>query len=163
MQLEFYKLLLNYSPTYRKYKVTRAHILFVKPEQKDGQVFDKIYEFDEEFEKDILSLMKVVYKIVSTLEFIDDPEVFIPPDQSKGLKQIKEFIALLLAKITKNSRISLLLEARTFRKEVRGVKKYLMIRPVHQRIHCVTWTCQRCGAVFLTQTQWALHVLTCGS
>ena len=101
LQLEFYKLLLNYSPTYRKYKVTRAHILFVKPEQKDGQVFDKIYEFDEEFEKDILSLMKVVYKIVSTLEFIDDPEVFIPPDQSKGLKQIKEFIALLLAKNNK--------------------------------------------------------------
>lgn len=97
LQLLFYKLLLNASPTYRKYKVTRAHILFVIPD-KDGELYDKVYDFDADDEKELLDLMAVVYRLISTLEFMDDPEIFIPADKNKGLKDIKDFIALLLAK-----------------------------------------------------------------
>ena len=98
LQLQFYKLLLNNSPTYQKYQVKRAHILFVTPDRYDKQVHDKVYEFDEEGEKTLILLMKAVYELVSNLSFMDDPEIFIASDQSKGLKDIKEFIELLLAK-----------------------------------------------------------------
>lgn len=97
LQLLFYKLLLNASPTYCKYKVKCAHILFVIPD-KDGEMYDKVYEFEESDEKELLSLMSVVYRLISTLHFMDDPEVFVPADNNKGLKDIKAFIELLLAK-----------------------------------------------------------------
>ena len=97
LQLEFYKLLLNNSPTYRKYKVTRAHILFVVPD-KDGEVYDKVYEFNQDDESEILGLIKAVYNLVASLEFLDDKDVFLSPDNSLGIKDIKSFIALLLAK-----------------------------------------------------------------
>ena len=42
--------------------------------------------------------MSVVYRLISTLHFMDDPEVFVPADNNKGLKDIKAFIELLLAK-----------------------------------------------------------------
>ena len=99
LQLGFYKLLLNNSLQYRKYKVKRAHILFVTPDNKDRQVYDKVYEFNEEDEKALIELMQAVYKSISTLAFIDDPEVFIAPDGNKRIKDIKEFIELLLAKV----------------------------------------------------------------
>lgn len=97
LQLLFYKLLLNNSPAYRKYKVERAHILFVVPD-KDGELYDKVYEFNDEDEKELVDLMLAVYKMVPTLEFMDDPEIFVPADNSKGLKDIKDFIELLLAR-----------------------------------------------------------------
>ena len=97
LQLEFYKLLLNNSPTYRKYKVTRAHILFVVPD-KDGEVHDKVYEFNQDDESEVLGLIKTVYSLVVSLEFLDDEEVFLSPDYSLGIRDIKRFIALLLAK-----------------------------------------------------------------
>lgn len=97
LQLGFYKLLLNNSTTYRKYRVERAHILFVTPD-KDGEVYDKIYEFNDKDEQELIDIMKVVYRLVSTLEFLDDEDIFIRADNSLGLKDIKEFIALLLAK-----------------------------------------------------------------
>ena len=97
LQLEFYKLLLNNSPTYRKYKVTRAHILFVVPD-KDGEVYDKVYEFNQDDESEVLGLIKTVYSLVVSLEFLDDEEVFLSSDNSLGIKDIKGFIALLLAK-----------------------------------------------------------------
>ena len=97
LQLGFYKLLLNNSPTYKKYKVERAHILFVTPD-KDDEVYDKVYEFNDEDEKELLALMRAVYNMVATLDFIDDEEVFLPADNTKTLKDIKGFIELLLAK-----------------------------------------------------------------
>lgn len=97
LQLLFYKLMLNNSPTYRKYKVTRAHILFVVPD-KDGEVYDKVYDFDETEENTLLKLMKSVYKLVEDLGFMDDPEVFVASDRNLKLKDIKDFITLLLAK-----------------------------------------------------------------
>lgn len=98
LQLEFYKLLLNNSPTYSKYKVTKAHILFVTPDKKDNIVHDKAYEFSDEMNKTLKSLIKIVYNLITTLDFIDDKEVFVPANPTLKLKDIKKFIELLLAK-----------------------------------------------------------------
>ncbi|MBR3386120.1 ATP-dependent helicase [Candidatus Saccharibacteria bacterium] len=97
LQLIFYKMLLNHSPKYAKYKVLRAHILFVTPD-KDGLVHDKVYDYDEKDEAECLKLLGAVYKMVETLEFMDDPEIFVAPDGTKDLKDIKEFTTLMLAK-----------------------------------------------------------------
>lgn len=97
LQLGFYKLLLNNSPTYSKYKVEEAHILFVTPD-KDGEVYDKLYEYSKEDEKELVSLMKSVYNLVETLDFIDNPEIFIPPNNTFGVKDIKSFVAKLIEK-----------------------------------------------------------------
>lgn len=97
LQLEFYKLLLNASPTYRRYKVERAHILFVTPD-KDDEVYDKVYEFNEDDEKELIKLMKAIYNEVISLGFIDDPEIFVQANENLGIKDIKAFIELLLAK-----------------------------------------------------------------
>ena len=94
LQLGFYKLLLNNSPKYSKYKIEKAHILFVTPD-KDNEVYDKVYEFSEKEENDLLSLMKAVYHQVSTLNFIDDVDLMIPPQNTRSLKDIKKFIELL--------------------------------------------------------------------
>ena len=99
LQLGFYKLLLNNSLNYSKYKVKKAHILFVTPDQKDRLVYDKVYEFNEKDEKALILLMKAVYKLITSLEFIDDSEIFISPDDKKTIKDIKAFIELLLAKV----------------------------------------------------------------
>lgn len=99
LQLGFYKLLLNNSATYRKYKVTRGHILFVAPDE-EGQVYDKVLEF-EEFEQEeekLRQMIKAVYAQATTLEFLDDEELKIEPDKNRSLKEVKEFIELLLAK-----------------------------------------------------------------
>ena len=97
LQLGFYKLLLNNSPTYRKYRVERAHILFVTPD-KDEEVYDKVYEFNDEDEKELIALMRAIYNMVESLEFMNDPEIFIAADNSKGLKDIKEFVGKMLDK-----------------------------------------------------------------
>ena len=97
LQLEFYKLLLNNSPTYKKYKVEKAHILFVVPD-RDGEVYDKVYEYNEQDETEIKKLIKAVYGLVVSLEFMDDPDVFVSANNTLGLKNIKDFIELLLAK-----------------------------------------------------------------
>ena len=100
LQLVFYKLLLNASLKFRKYKVTRAHILFVTPD-RDGEVYDKIYEFNDDDEKELKSIMQAVYHLVSTLEFMNDDEIMLPANNTLGLADIKKFIALLLAKNAK--------------------------------------------------------------
>ena len=100
LQLGFYKLLLNNSPTYRKYKIERAHILFVTPD-KDDEVYDKVYEFNDEDEKTLVNLMQAVYNMVESLEFMDDAEIFVPANNTLGIKDIREFIELMLAKNNK--------------------------------------------------------------
>ena len=42
-----------------------------------------------------------MYEVVADLSFLDDPEIFVAADQARGLKEIKGFIELLLAKNTK--------------------------------------------------------------
>ncbi len=97
LQLEFYKLLLNASAEFGKYRVARAHILFVTPD-RDGEVHDKVYEYDAAEEKELVALMQAVYKLVTSLRFLEDEEILVQADANKGLKEIKEFIKLLLAK-----------------------------------------------------------------
>ncbi|MBR2725186.1 ATP-dependent helicase [Candidatus Saccharibacteria bacterium] len=100
LQLEFYKLLLNNSPTYAKYKITKGHILFVTPD-KDGEVYDKVYEYNSEDEKELLGLINAVYKLVVSLDFMKDKDIFLMPNQNLGIKDIKNFVLLLLAKNNK--------------------------------------------------------------
>ncbi len=95
LQLGFYKLLLNLSPTYRKYQVTRGHILFVTPDD-EGQVYDKVYEFDQNEEDELIQLIEKVYQQITSLNFVNDPEIFLPSNTNNGMKQIREFIAKLL-------------------------------------------------------------------
>ena len=68
---------------------------------RDGEVYDKIYEYNEQDESEIKELIKIVYALITSLGFMDDPEIFVPSDNTLGLKDIKKFIALLLAKTSK--------------------------------------------------------------
>ena len=100
LQLEFYKLLLKNSPRYNKYKIEKAHILFVIPDN-DGEVYDKEYLFNDQDEAELHQLIKIVYDHVVSLDFIDDPELFVEPNTQLGIKDIMKFIELLLAKSVK--------------------------------------------------------------
>lgn len=95
LQLGFYKLLLNLSPEFKNYKVEKAHILFVVPDD-EAKVHDKIYEYNDKDEQLLKNLISAVYSHVKTLDFISDKRLFIEPDSKKGLKDIKEFIELVL-------------------------------------------------------------------
>ena len=90
--------MLNNSPKYAKYKVEKAHILFVTPDDNDGEVYDKIYEYNDKDEKELREILGTIYNMVESLNFISDNEIMISPDKNRGLKDIKEFIELLLAK-----------------------------------------------------------------
>ncbi len=96
LQLGFYRLLLKNSAEFKKYKIEKAAILFVVPDN-DGEVHMREYEFNEADEEELLALMHSVYGWVKSLMFIDDPRIFIAPDKNRGLKDINEFITLLLA------------------------------------------------------------------
>lgn len=98
LQLEFYKLLLNLSPTYSKYKVEKAHILFVTPD-KDGEVHDRVYEFNNTDESELLNLIEAVYWQINTLSFLDDAELFIPADNRKTIKDVQKFISTVIDKM----------------------------------------------------------------
>lgn len=97
LQLGFYKLLLNNSMNYRNYKVTRGHILFVTPDA-DEQVYDKVYEYNDEDELELKRLMQVVYKQLTSLDFVVDNELFVPANKSNTLPKLRNFIELLHSK-----------------------------------------------------------------
>ena len=98
MQLWFYKLLLNNSTKFFKYKVTRGHILFVIKDGKFGEVYDKVLDFDTVDHDEMLRILKAVYLQATSLKFLDDADLFVGPDKGRTMKQIREFIELLLAK-----------------------------------------------------------------
>lgn len=98
LQLGFYKLLLNLSPEYSKYKVERAHILFVVPDSADAKVHDKVYEYNEKDEEMLKQLIGATYSHIYNLDFIDDPELFVEPRPEASIKDIREFIQLMLDK-----------------------------------------------------------------
>ncbi len=100
LQLGFYKLMIESCPSFKGYKVNYGHILFVTPDD-EGKVHDKVLVFDdpEQFDEKLLRrLIAAVYKQATTLAFLDDEELRVEPDKEKGLKDIREFIELLLAK-----------------------------------------------------------------
>ncbi len=95
LQLEFYKLLLNLSPTYRNYKVTKGHILFVSPDI-EGKVYDKIYGYDDSNNQELRALAKVIYQQITSLNFVENPDLNLPADKKNTLKNIRAFIEKLL-------------------------------------------------------------------
>lgn len=106
MQLGFYKLLLNLSPAYRNYTVTRGHILFVSPDSaNDDQVYDKVLDFDPASEHELRQLIQAVYHEITTLDFLENPAINLPADKKHTLKDIKNFVAdlLELVQIRQNS------------------------------------------------------------
>lgn len=101
LQLDFYSLLLNLSPTYQKYRVTRGHILFVTPDL-DQRVYDKVHEYSDASDQELKNLVKAVYHQITSLGFVRDPEVFVPADPNCSMTKIRSFINSLLEKY-KNS------------------------------------------------------------
>jgi len=101
LQLDFYRLLLNLSPAYQKYRVTRGHILFVTPDL-DQRVYDKVHEYNDDSDQELKNLIKAVYHQITSLNFVRDPEVFVPADPSCSMTKIRSFIDSLLEKY-KNS------------------------------------------------------------
>lgn len=98
LQLGMYKLMLESCPSFKKYKITRGHILFVSPDE-EGKVYDKVLDFEKDLdEKELVALCQAVYKQATTLAFLDDDELKIEPDKTAGMPEIREFIQLLLAK-----------------------------------------------------------------
>lgn len=104
LQLGFYKLLLENSVAYKKYRVVRGHILFVTPDD-EGKVYDKVLEFNEkewrEEESQLREIIKAMYEQVVSLAFLGDEELFIEADKNRGIKDIKNFINVLLEKSLK--------------------------------------------------------------
>ena len=94
LQLGFYKLLLNLSPEFRDFKVTKGHILFVTPDQ-NGLVHDKVYEFNQTDQQNLLSLIQAVYAQIKTLAFLDNPALALEPDVDRNLKDLQNFVQLL--------------------------------------------------------------------
>lgn len=101
LQLGFYKLLLNHSLSYRNYKVTHGHILFVTPDN-DNKVYDEVYEFNDTDEQELKNIMRAVYYQISSLDFVKDDDLFIEPDKSRNMKKMREFVELLLEKSAEN-------------------------------------------------------------
>lgn len=95
LQLGFYKILLNLSPTYRNYRVTKGHILFVSPDN-EGRVYDKIYDYNDSDETELKKLIKVIYEQITTLDFVENTEINLPADKKHTLKDIKAFVSKLL-------------------------------------------------------------------
>ena len=106
LQLMFYKLMLNMSPTYSKYKVSCAHILFVSPSNKDLEnsaldedialVHDKVYYFNDAEEKDFKDLLVAVYRHIKALDFIDeDAPLAVYADKERKIGDILEFCNLI--------------------------------------------------------------------
>lgn len=99
LQLGFYKLLLNLSPTYRSYRVTKGHILFVAPDE-NGQVYDKVYDFETEQrdELELRQLIKAVARAILSLDFTTSPQLNRPADPKNTLSDIKKFVDYLTTK-----------------------------------------------------------------
>jgi DNA helicase-2/ATP-dependent DNA helicase PcrA len=95
LQLEFYKLLLNLSPSYRNYKVTVGHILFVSPDN-DGIVHDKVYSYGDAGATEIKLLAKAIYRLITSLDFIHNQEINLTADPKRSVKNVKEFVAKLI-------------------------------------------------------------------
>ena len=90
--------MLENSPSFRKYKVTKGHILFVAPDE-EGKVYDKELDFEKDVdEAELRKLIKAVYKQATTLAFLDDEELKVESDKENGMKEIRAFIQLLLDK-----------------------------------------------------------------
>lgn len=97
LQLGFYKLMLGLSREYRNYEVKKGHILFVTPDA-DDRVYDKVYEFNDADEQELQALARAVYRQMTSLDFVNDPELFVAADKANNMKKLKAFVDKVLAK-----------------------------------------------------------------
>lgn len=98
LQLEFYKLLLNLSPEFKKYRITTGHILFTTPTQPDNIVYDKVYNFSDSSAKELQVLIKSIHHHITNLTFLEeDSPLSIYPDSTRNLRDIKNFIELIIS------------------------------------------------------------------
>jgi hypothetical protein len=67
-------------------------------QDKYEEVHDKEYEFNKEDEAEFMKLLKAIYHQATTLEFLDDKSLFVEADKRNTMKNVHEFIELLLAK-----------------------------------------------------------------
>lgn len=100
LQLIFYKILLNNSIKYRNYKITKGHILFVMKDKADDEVHEREYIYNADDEAEFKKLLTAVYKQITELSYLDDKELFVAPDKGRCMKDIRNFIELLLARTT---------------------------------------------------------------
>jgi len=84
-QLMFYKLLLAASPKWRDYRVEKAAVDFVTPDD-EAQVHVKVLEFEEKDMAEFAQLCKKVYGNIKALEF---PDI---SGYEKTLRGMKEFV-----------------------------------------------------------------------
>ncbi len=97
LQLTFYKMLIEACPRFKNYKVRKGHILFVVPD-KDGIVYDKEFDFDLMSDAEFLRLVSACYEQISTLKFMDDPDLFVEPDGTLEVEDIMKFAELIVGK-----------------------------------------------------------------
>lgn len=97
LQLGFYKLLLNASREYHDYQVTRGHILFVVPDPTDSLVHDKVFDFTPQTESELLDLAYAVYQEIISLDFLDNPDVFIHANKNHTMRRLRAFIDTLIS------------------------------------------------------------------
>lgn len=95
LQLEFYKLLLQLSPTYRNYKINTGHILFISPDDED-KVYDKAYPYTAESSEQLKSLIRKVYPLIKSLEFVKNPKYNLSADSGRTLRDVKDFVEVIL-------------------------------------------------------------------
>ena len=93
-QLYFYKLLIENSRTYKRYKVTDAYLEFVEPD-KNGKINRLHIVFDDEKLEDTGLLIRAIYKRVTELDFPDISKY------KKTLAGIKAFEQDLIKEIKK--------------------------------------------------------------
>ena len=84
--------------------MTKGHILFVTPDE-EGKVYDKELDFEEFLESGeeerLREMIQAVYAQATGLGFLDDEELKVEADKGRSLKEVREFIELLLAKTGK--------------------------------------------------------------
>jgi DNA helicase-2/ATP-dependent DNA helicase PcrA len=85
-QLYFYKLLLENSRTYKRYKVTDAYLEFVEPD-KNGKINKLHIVFDENKLEETNLLIKSIYKRIVELDF---PDISKYPKTLTGIKAFEQ-------------------------------------------------------------------------
>ena len=87
-QLYFYKLLIENSTTYKKYKVVDAYLEFVEA-TNDGKVNKLHINFDDKTQQETADLIKSIYSHIKKLEL---PDIAIYPDTLAGIKKFEQYL-----------------------------------------------------------------------
>ena len=85
-QMYFYKLMIESSNTYKKYKVVDAYLEFVEPDQ-DGNIHKLHMVFDDKAQLETKGLIESVYKKIVELDL---PDISKYPKTLKGIKLFEQ-------------------------------------------------------------------------